>query len=512
MANGIVNLVFRSIAQGNGFKDTLAQAREMKGEMGDLSGAMKKLGGVAGQTGGLVGEMLSSALKGGVWGAVAAAVGVIVQLYGKWRDAAKETAEEEKKAFDERIKAADDYRQAVEKSYKSSVSAIDENLKRINQEVDATRELQEAELELARERARARGDTEEVERLDRKKRVIDASASEEKMLASLKAAKQSRDEAKRFSEDIEDAFGATEANYARAVEAYTSAVGKVRAAAENEVASASDNNDDMNPFLMGATSDEIEEAGNRAVKDYLDTDEAKGLADMMEKAKVARDAAKVSMVDAQKALAKAEGDLGAMQTKAEAMVLKARASEMKSLNDEADARNAAREAEEKAEEKAAAERAAQIQREHEQRLKLIQEETSARLEQERKVQQQASSRFEQEFAMWLDPEARDRKLEEQEQRRQNIERMKTDVLRTGSSGRVREIAELMRAGDEEGIEAKFSTWRRGGWFSGMDREQEQLIRTAAAYETQDDAKRNIARIAENTEALSDKLDSLLKVK
>ena len=46
----------------------------------------------------------------------------------------------------------------------------------------------------------------------------------------------------------------------------------------------------------------------------------------------------------------------------------------------------------------------------------------------------------------------------------------------------------------------------------MDREQEQLIRTAAACETQDDAKRNIARIAENTEALSDKLDSLLKVK
>ena len=166
----------------------------------------------------------------------------------------------------------------------------------------------------------------------------------------------------------------------------------------------------------------------------------------------------------------------------------------------------------KAEEKAATEREKEIQREHEQRMRLIQEETKARLDQEQKIQQQASSRFEKEFAMWLDPEARDRRFDEEEKRRQDIERMKTDVLRTGSSGRVREIAELMRAGDEEGVEQRFATWRRGGWFGGMGREQEQLIRTAAAYETQDDAKRNIARIAENTEALSDKLDSLLKVK
>ena len=109
MANGIVNLVFRSIAQGSGFKDTLNQAREMKGEMGDLTESVKKLGGVAGQTGGLVGEMLSSALKGGIFGVIAAAVGVIVNLYGKWRDAARETAEAAKRAFDDRVKAVSDY-------------------------------------------------------------------------------------------------------------------------------------------------------------------------------------------------------------------------------------------------------------------------------------------------------------------------------------------------------------------------------------------------------------------
>ena len=501
MANGIVNLVFRSIAQGSGFKDALTQAREMKGEMGDLTESVKKLGGVAGQTGGLVGEMLSSALKGGIFGVIAAAVGVIVNLYGKWRDAARETAEAEKRAFDDRVKAVSDYSAAVEKCYQASASAIDGNLKRINAEVTA-------ELELQRERARANGDDEGAERLSTRMKEVEAAADEEKMIAALDAAEAKLAAARKRKDDLEDPFGRAEENYATALAAYNKAVAEVRKDAEESArgdAYMLQSSAGATIAYRSATEEQRKAAGDAAVSEYLDTAEGRSFAGSMQAAENARNDLRDKVESAKREIAEAESHLQNLETKADAMVLRADAGLLKAQNDAADEKA-------KADDKAASERDAQIKREHEQRMKLIQEETSARLEQERKVQQQASSRFEREFALWLDPEARDRRFDEQEKRRADIEKMKTDVLRTGSSGRVREIAELMRAGDEDGVEKKFETWRRGGWFSGMDREQEQLIRTAAAYETQDDAKRNIARIAENTEALSDKLDSLLKVK
>ena len=508
MANGIVNLVFRSIAQGSGFKDTLTQAREMKGEMGDLTESVKKLGGVAGQTGGLVGEMLSSALKGGIFGVIAAAVGVIVNLYGKWRDAARETAEAEKRAFDDRVKAVSDYSAAVEKCYQASASAIDGNLKRINAEIDATRDLVTAELELQRERARANGDDEGAERLSTRMKEVEAAADKKKMIAALDAAEAKLAAARKRKDDLEDPFGRAEENYATALAAYNKAVAKVRRDAEESArgdAYMLQSSAGATIAYRSATEEQRKAAGDAAVSEYLDTAEGRAFDGSMQAAENARNDLRDKVESAKREIAEAESHLQNLKTKADAMALRADAGLLKAQNDAADEKA-------KADEKAASEREAQIKREHEQRMKLIQEETAARLEQERKVQQQASSRFEREFALWLDPEARDRRFDEQEKRRADIEKMKTDVLRTGSSGRVREIAELMRAGDEEGVEKKFETWRRGGWFSGMDRDQEQLIRTAAAYETQDDAKRNIARIAENTEALSDKLDSLLKVK
>ena len=50
MADGKVNLFFRAIADGSGFTDTIRNSIRLKGEVDDLSAAVKKLGGVAGAT------------------------------------------------------------------------------------------------------------------------------------------------------------------------------------------------------------------------------------------------------------------------------------------------------------------------------------------------------------------------------------------------------------------------------------------------------------------------------
>ena len=508
MANGIVNLVFRSIRDGNGLDETIKKTREAAASTSDFGKGLGELGNVAGGAGAKILGLAKSIATGGIWEIGAKAVGLLVDLFARWRDSAKEAAEEEKKAFGERMKAVADYSAAVEKCYQASASAIDGNLKRINAEIDATRDLVTAELELERERARANGDDAGAERLSTRLKEVEAAASEEKMIAALDAAEAKLAAARKLNEDLEDPFGRAEENYGTAVSAYEKAVAEVRKKAEESaVGDAYMMQSSAGAFVAysAATEEQKKAAGDAAVSKFLDTDEGKSLAGSMAEAEKARNDLRDKVVGTKREIAETENHLKNLEAKADAMVLRADAGLLKAQNDAADEKA-------KAEEKAAAEREKEIQREHEQRMKLIQEETKARLDQEQKIQQQASSRFEQEFALWLDPEARDRKFDEEEKRRQDIERMKTDVLRTGSSGRVREIAELMRAGDEEGVEQRFATWRRGGWFGGMGREQEQLIRTAAAYETQDDAKRNIARIAENTEALSDKLDSLLKVK
>ena len=83
MANGVINLVLKSTAEGSGFADAQRKTKELISNTNDLSGAAKKLGGAFGNAGNLVGQLFANILKGGIWGVMAAGVNLVIDQWKK---------------------------------------------------------------------------------------------------------------------------------------------------------------------------------------------------------------------------------------------------------------------------------------------------------------------------------------------------------------------------------------------------------------------------------------------
>lgn len=508
MANGTVNLLIKSISDASGFTSAIDNSRRLADSFGFVGGHAKRLGTVVSLVGSGIGSVFKHLLEGGVWGVATKAISFVVDLVRKHKEEVEKAADAERKAFENRVKAIDEYRAAVDKCYSASVSAIDRNLKKINDEIDATHELQKAELELERERMRAAGDAAGASSVEDKMKELDASASAEKMLASISAAEKRVDAARKRAEDSPMAERAANEAAMLAGEAYQSAMDKVRAEAEKGArgdASVMTTVYGAVVIHAAATESQRKAAGDAAVKAFMETDGYRKLAESKKTADETLKRAHDERVKADEELETSRRHLENLGMRADAMIKRFDASEMKASNDAAEER-------EKADDVEAKKREDEAKREHEIRMKAIQDEEKARLDAERKVQAEATSRFEREFALYRDPNAMNRKFDEDDARKTDIERMKMDVLRTQSGAKVAEISNLMRAGDEAGVEARFASWRRGGYFSGMKREQEQLIRTAAAYENRNQSERNLAEIARNTAGLDQKLDQLLTMK
>ena len=151
-----VDIVLKSTADTTGFKKA---NDNLKG----LGAAAAKLGEVFGGANTYLGQTNNNLFKGSIWEMGATAVGFltkkIIEFWTASETAAKKAAEEERKAFDGRVKAVGEYQAAIEKCHAASVAAADARLKQITAEIDAVKDLQKAELELERERLRAAGDT-----------------------------------------------------------------------------------------------------------------------------------------------------------------------------------------------------------------------------------------------------------------------------------------------------------------------------------------------------------------
>lgn len=110
---------------------------KMSSQVGSLGKALTALDGKFGGIGQDITNLIKNFTIGGIWEVAAYGIRMIIDLIGKHREEAEKTAEAERKAFEDRAKAIDAYREQIEKCYAASVSAIDANLKKINEEIDA---------------------------------------------------------------------------------------------------------------------------------------------------------------------------------------------------------------------------------------------------------------------------------------------------------------------------------------------------------------------------------------
>ena len=148
MAKQIVNIEIR----GSGGSQVVNEFGKVNKASQDFVVNVKKIGGVFGELGGAWGDLVSNIAKGGIWGIMNALINGVVTLYGKWRDSAKEAAEEAKRKTEEMIDANKKLVVSIKEASAAQAAAIDHNLSRREKEIDRVKELTKAEIELARQR------------------------------------------------------------------------------------------------------------------------------------------------------------------------------------------------------------------------------------------------------------------------------------------------------------------------------------------------------------------------
>lgn len=286
----VIKIMLQSFFDASGVSKMRNAVRTMVGDVGDLSGALKKLGSIFGMIGGAAGGLFANILKGGVWGVMAEGVRIVIGLIGSWRDKEKAAAEEVEKAakaaYDARIKAVNDYAAAVEKAHAAANKANDEHLRLINAEVDATNNLKKALLELEAVRARKRGDTDAAARAESELSGLDAEAAEAKMRNMMEAAANKRYDAQRLLENLgtgrEQAQAVADAESKRMAEEIAKVRSKAAASATGRA---------MTSTISGAvvyaaaTEEERKAAADAAEAAYKQGDAYKAIAERLDAAK-----------------------------------------------------------------------------------------------------------------------------------------------------------------------------------------------------------------------------------
>lgn len=121
----------------------------------------------------------------------------------------------------------------------------------------------------------------------------------------------------------------------------------------------------------------------------------------------------------------------------------------------------------------------------------------------------AASEFDRAFAWYRDPNAAKRGIGEEQDYRNDLERLHRDASRYGGKWRIDELSRLMSAGDTQGVADTLAGWRKSRSFSPQ---VEALVRASAAEQTKTSAEDELRKIAANTSKLDQKLDELLNMK
>lgn len=147
------------------------------------------------------------------------------------------------------------------------------------------------------------------------------------------------------------------------------------------------------------------------------------------------------------------------------------------------------------------------------RRKAAADERRAALDEQRKSAASERDRWQGEFNaafdLWRDPEAAASAVEADKKRGEDMKAFRKAVNRYGGKGKIDEYAQLMRAGDEEGMQERLTQWRKSSKFTPQ---VEQMVKAAAADQNRNAAEKSLANIEKNTADLAKKIDELLSLK
>ncbi len=465
--NNIVKLVFSSAAANSGFDSAIGKVNELMGGVGSLSKAAATLGSAFGSAGAAVGRVVSMLAQGSIWGAAAAGVGMVIQKVKEWRAEAAMAAEMQERAYKETAKAASEAAQQMKDAYAKAATAIDEAAKRKKADIELTKNLTKAELELAAAKKRAAGEETAALNLENKAKEAERRAAMSSAGVDVAAARQKVGAARKAAGSLP----------------YID-----RNSGEFDRYAAEEQRRLRNGRIMRASM-KLQEMNNAITQD--------GLADRI---KATEEELKLEEESKKKFI-----EMAVKARQAAANIKDAK----KNLDDAVKQQAAVKKQQEKArvEERTAAAKAAR-----DEEVKRIQAQMAA-LNQTSGTAQSSTgkwqSRFESAFALWQDPEAAQSARDQAAKRDEDMKRFRKAVGGYHAKWRIDEAARLMREGDEEGLQERLTQWRKGSRFNAQT---EQMVLAAAAEQNKGQAERDIAEIAKNTRDLAKKLEQLVEVK
>ena len=506
MDNNEINIELRA----NGGNNVVGELGRIRRSSSDLIVNVKKLGNVFGELGGNIAGLVQNILKGGVFGIVQSVINLGVSAFSKWRDAAAKAAEEakeaERKASEEALKSISDYAAAIDKAYEKRNAAINERVKSIHSEIDATKELIKATLELEKARARKSGDANAVESLQRQIDQVDADTAAEKIMADMEAAAKRTNSARRMAKSARIAVESAEMNANFEGSVLADAIENVR----RDAAAAADK---PGMFIAGggyvaprkATDAERKAAADSAEAAFRKSEEFKEL-------EKRQNAANDKVKDLKDKYSKAKDEIKAAAKEEENLAKRADAliasQEAKQINDEQNKYESDRKAADeraKAEIKAAQDAAKErdrLDRElHQKRLADLkaeiekQKEAAAPLQ---AVDAAAQTEFDRAFAMYRDPEKAKEQISEERDYAADLKQLHKDANRYGGKWRIDELSQLMSAGDTQGVTDTLERWRKNKNFTP---EVEAMVRASAAEQTKTTAEDELRKLNDRTERL-----------
>ena len=509
-----------------GFNADLAGADKAKGAIRGIGEAVGKLGSVFGGANALLGDFFRNLSKGSVWQMGASAIGFVYKKAVEWINAAKEAekraAKEAKEAADERLKSIADYSAAVDKLAQTRKNTVNQNLKNLNDEIDATKDLTKATLELQRAEARKRGFSAAVRAIEDEMDALDFSAAREKLTNEIAAVGRRR-----------DAERAETAEREKGLADLTAVIGElakrqsdlVRSARERATRNATEVAGGSPSVAGGLTYVPASEKTKRRLADAAEaelrkTDEFRAVAAQIEDARKRADDFRDRIAASRRELDSLDSQERNLVARREAVSVRERAKRTNDFTDlvekDAEARRKAEEESRRAEVAAAQEAARErdrLDRElHQKRMADLREEAAAQSRAAaplRAVAAAAQGEFERAFALYRDPNAAAAAVADEKSRAEDLDRLHRDASRYGGKWRIDELSRLMAAGDVRGQADALSAWRKSSRFSP---EVEAMVRASAAERTKTTAEDELRKIEANTADLAAKLDELISMK
>ena len=487
MFGNVVKLVFQSASIGSGLDDFIAKTKAGLTNSNMLGQGVAKLSPIFGGLGASIGGAVNMLLHGGVWGAAAEGVKMVIGAIQKWRAEAALAAEANAKAFAEVQEKAKAAAEQMKSAYQKSNEAIDAAAKKKKEDIELTNKQTKAELELAAAKAKAAGKDKEAAALESKAGAVDANGKAQSAAIDVNAAQQKLDAAKKAAsglpgwknngKDFEFDPRAWEKERRRR----NGRIANLRlqienAERENSAAAIDAASAPLSGIGAQAGRRTISNVGDLKKELEMETEAKKKLIEQTKKAKQAAE----NIADAERTLTEAR--------KAERVAI------MENQKSIVIAKSTAAKASK------------------EQQLKEAQDELSAKRTIETRTKGEVSKwqgEFNTAFDLWRDPEAAASAVEADKKRGEDMKAFRKAVNRYGGKGKIDEYARLMREGDEEGMQERLTQWRKSSKFTPQ---VEQMVKAAAADQNRNAAEKSLAKIEKNTADLAKKIDELLSVK